>query len=77
MTLLEKLQAAAEPLSDSQIEALVAFARSMRSAPFYNDAPPEALASIERGLAQIARDDTLTVEQLAVRLDQITNSADT
>lgn len=68
MTQLEKLQAAAKSLSDSQIEALIDFAESMQGKSFYETAPPEAIASLERGLAQIDAAQTVSLEELTARL---------
>lgn len=68
MTKLEKLQAAAVSLSDSQIEALIDFAKSMQGKSFYETAPPEAIASLERGLAQIETGQTFSLDELALRL---------
>jgi predicted transcriptional regulator len=51
MTKIEKLTQAATALSDEQLDGLLAYVRSLASEPFYNSAPPEALASLDRGLA--------------------------
>jgi PHD/YefM family antitoxin component YafN of YafNO toxin-antitoxin module len=40
----------------------------MTDEPFYARASPEALASIERGLEQIARGETVSLDELACRL---------
>jgi hypothetical protein len=52
MTKAEQLTAATERLSDEQIDALLSFAQSVAGKPFYDRAPPEALASLERGLVR-------------------------
>ena len=65
MTKAEQLTAVAERLSEEQIEALLSFARSMAEEPFYEKAPPEALASLERGLEQIARGETVSLDELS------------
>ena len=75
MTKIEQLQAAVQSLSEEQVEALISFARSMKGKPFYDSALPEALASIDRGLAQIARGDTVSLEELSRRLDDAAKSA--
>jgi PHD/YefM family antitoxin component YafN of YafNO toxin-antitoxin module len=62
------LTAVAERLSNEQIEALLDFARSMAEEPLYDRAPPEALASLERGLEQLARGETVSLDELANRL---------
>ena len=69
MTKAEQLTAVAERLSEEQIEALLSFARSMAEEPFYEKAPPEALASLERGLEQIARGETVSLDELSKRLE--------
>jgi hypothetical protein len=68
MTKTEQLAAVAGRLSDEQIDALLSFARSMIDEPFYDHAPPEARASIERGLDQIAGGETVTLDELSERL---------
>ena len=69
MTKAEQLTAVAERLSEEQIEALLSFARSMTEEPFYDKAPPEALASLERGLEQVARGETVSLDELSRRLE--------
>jgi len=73
MTKAEQLTAVAERLSEEQIEALLSFARSMAEEPFYEKAPPEALASLERGLEQIARGETVSLDELSKRLGATAN----
>jgi hypothetical protein len=68
MTKTEQLTAVAEQLTDEQIDALLYFAQSMAGQPLYENAPPEALASLERGLEQIARGETVSLDELAERL---------
>jgi predicted transcriptional regulator len=68
MTRFEKLQDAAESLSDEQVDALISLARSMKNKPFYDQAPTEALQSIDRGLAQIECGQTVTLNELSHRL---------
>jgi predicted transcriptional regulator len=68
MTKAEQLTAVAEKLSDEQVDALLSFARSMADEPFYDQAPPDALASLERGLQQVARGETVSLEELSERL---------
>jgi hypothetical protein len=69
MTKTEQLTAVAARLSEEQIDALLSFARSMADEPFYEKAPTEALASLERGLEQIARGDTVSLDELSKRLE--------
>ena len=60
MSKTEQLAAVAERLSEEQVDALLSLAHSMVDEPFYDKAPPEALASLERGLEQIARGETVS-----------------
>ena len=69
MTKAEQLTAVAERLSEEQVDALLSLARSMVDEPFYDKAPPEALASLERGLEQIARGKTVSLDELSKRLE--------
>ena len=68
MTKAEQLTAVAAQLSEEQVDALLSFARSMADEPFYEKAPPEAMASLERGLEQIARAETVSLDELSKRL---------
>ena len=74
MTQLEKLEAAAKALSEPQIEALIGFARSMQGKAYFDTAPPEAIASIERGLAQIDAGLTLSLDELSARMKRSAQS---
>ena len=77
MTKTEQLTAVAEGLSEEQIDALLDFARSMAGEPFYDRAPPEALASLERGLEQISRGEAVSLDQLSKRLKVAAKSSGT
>jgi hypothetical protein len=68
MTKTERLTAVAESLTSEQVDALLDFAQSMAEEPFYDRAPSEALASLERGLGQLERGETVSLEELAGRL---------
>jgi hypothetical protein len=68
MTKTERLAAVAGRLTDEQIDALLDFAQSMTEEPFVERAPPEAVASLERGLEQLARGETVSLDELADRL---------
>lgn len=74
MTKTEQLTAVADRLTEEQIDALLDFAQSMASEPFYDTAPPEALASLERGLEQIARGQAVPLDELAERLQDAAKS---
>lgn len=64
----DELARVAAQLSDEQIESLTDLARAMTERPFYETAPPEALASLRRGLEQLGRGETLTLDELDNRL---------
>lgn len=68
MTKTEQLTAVVGRLSEEQVDALLSFAQSMAEEPFYEGAPPEALASIELGLEQLARGERVSLDELDVRL---------
>ena len=68
MTKAEQLTAVVEGLSEEQVDALLSFAQSMTEEPVYKNAPPDALASIRLGLEQLARDETVSLDELDVRL---------
>ena len=70
MSKTEQLAAVAERLSEEQVDALLSLAHSMVDEPFYDKAPPEALASLERGLEQVARGETVSLDELSRRLDE-------
>jgi hypothetical protein len=69
MSKTEQLAAVAERLSEEQVDALLSLAHSMVDEPFYDKAPPEALASLDRGLEQIARGETVSLDELSRRLE--------
>jgi hypothetical protein len=68
MSRTERLTAVVERLTNEQIEALLDFAQSMADEPFYERAPPAALASLDRGLEQLARGESVGLDELADRL---------
>ena len=68
MTKTEQLTAVAEHLSEEQIDALLSFARTMTDEPLYDKAPPEALASLQRGLEQVARGEIVSLDELSRKL---------
>jgi hypothetical protein len=69
MTKTERLTAIVERLSEDQVDSLLFFAQSMAGKPFYNTAPPEAQASLERGLKQVERGEPLSLDELVERLE--------
>ena len=69
MTKTEQLTVVAAQLSEEQIDALLFFAKSMADEPYYATAPQEALASLERGLDQLDRGETASLDELAKRLE--------
>lgn len=70
MTKVDQLAAAAEALSDDQLDALIDIAKGMKDKPFYYTAPPEALALLDRGLAEIAAGQTIPGEEVFARIDK-------
>ena len=64
MTKMEQLSQTAAALSDEHIDGMIAYAAYLAGQPLYYAAPPEVLASIDRGLAQHARGDTTVVGEL-------------
>lgn len=65
---VEQLIEAAAPLDDEQVDGLIAYARSLASESIYSSAPPEAVASIERGLAEIASGRTVPADAVFARV---------
>ncbi|RTL65994.1 MAG: hypothetical protein EKK41_19495 [Hyphomicrobiales bacterium] len=51
MSKIDKLTEIAGKLSEDQIEGLIHYAQTLVEEPFLDRAPPEALESLERGLA--------------------------
>lgn len=68
MTKIEQISREAAALSDYQLEAALEFIRNMKKEPFFYSAPPEALASIERGREQLARGEQIDLDELSRRL---------
>ena len=68
MSKIEQLTRTAAALSDEQIDGLIVYAAYLAGRPYYYSAPPEALASIERGLEQHERGDTVTATAAFDRL---------
>jgi hypothetical protein len=77
MTKTEELTAIAEKLSEEQLDSLLFFAQSMAERPLLDTAPPEAQASLERGLDQLDRGETVSLEELAKRLEAAARSPGT
>ena len=59
MTKVEQLAATASTLSGDQLDGLLAFGRQLNSAPYYDRAPPAAIASIDRGLSDLGDGKTI------------------
>jgi hypothetical protein len=68
MTKAEQLTAVAERLSEEQIDARLSLAQTMARESFYEKASPEALGSLERGLEQFARGETISLDEVSERL---------
>lgn len=69
MTKVDQLAAAAESLSDQQLDVLIDITRAMKDEPFYYSAPPEALALLDQGLAEIAAGQTIAGDEVMGRID--------
>ena len=74
MTKTEQLTDVAEQLSEEQVDALLSFARSLAEEPFFEKAPAQALTSLERGLRQIDRGETVSMGELSKRLEEAAKS---
>ena len=68
MSKMEQLTRTAAALSDEQIDGLIAYAAYLAGRPLYDIAPPDVLASIDRGLAQHARGETIAASTVFDRL---------
>lgn len=68
MTKVEQLTRTAATLSDEHIDGLIAYAAYLAGQPVYYAAPPEVLASIDRGLAEHARGSTVPATTVFDRL---------
>ena len=68
MTKMEQLTQTAAALSDEHIDGLIAYAAYLAGQPFYDAAPSEVLASIDRGVAHHARGDTMLASTAFDRL---------
>jgi hypothetical protein len=68
MTKIDQLTQAARSLTDEQIDGVLAYAKSLSGEAYYATAPADALASIERGLAQLAASDTRSAGDVFQRL---------
>jgi hypothetical protein len=75
MTKIEHLSQTAAALSEDQLDGLIEYAKYLVSEPFYASAPPEALASIERGLAQHAAGQHIPADQVLARLQRKIDAA--
>jgi predicted transcriptional regulator len=69
MTKITELTKAASDLPAEQLDALIHLAKTMRSAPFLDRAPPDAIAALEQGLAEIAAGKAVEGSKVFERLD--------
>ena len=69
MSKLQTLAEKARDLPPEQIDALIHFAETMRSAPFIEHAPADAMAALEQGLAEIAAGKAIDGPTVFDRLD--------
>ena len=68
MTKIEQITREAQALSEFQQEAALEFIRAMKDQAFFYSAPPEAHASIVRGLAEADSGTTMGFEEVERRL---------
>ena len=68
MTKIEQLTQTAATLSDEQIDGLIAHAAYLAGQPLFYSVPSDVLASIDRGLAQQARGETVPAAEAFARL---------
>jgi len=68
MTKIEQLAQAASGLTEDQIDGLMAYTRYLTGTTYYATATPEALASIERGMAQHAAGEARPAASVFARL---------
>ena len=68
MSKIEELTLTASSLSDEQLDGLINYATYIASEPLYYAAPPDVIASIERGLAENAIGNTLPAEDVFSRI---------
>lgn len=75
MTKIEQLAEAAAALTEEQIDGLMAYTRYLSGPSAYATATPEALASIDRGVAQSAAHDTRPAAAVFARLQMKIDAA--
>ena len=68
MTKIDQLTKTAAALSEEQIDGLIAYAVYLAGQPLYYSAPAEVLASIEFGLAEHARGESIAASTAFARL---------
>jgi hypothetical protein len=69
MSKLTDLTEAARDLPPEQLDALIHLAETMRSAPFLERAPAEAVAALDQGLTEIAAGHAIDGPAVFDRLD--------
>jgi hypothetical protein len=70
MTKVEELTRELEVFTGDQLDGLIAYARYLRSEPYYASAPAEALVSIDRGLADANAGRVTAADDVFARLDK-------
>ena len=70
MTKLDILADSARALSKDQLDALIDFPESMGKRPYIETAPPEALAALDKGLAEIRDGLTVSGTDVFDRIDR-------
>lgn len=70
MTRTEQIVREAAALSEDQQDAALDFIRALKRDPYYHSASPEALAALDRGLAEIAAGQTIAGEDVFDSIDR-------
>jgi predicted transcriptional regulator len=65
----EQIVREAASLTDEQQAAALDFIQAMKREPFYYSAPPEAVAALDKGLAEIAAGETVDGEDVFAAID--------
>ena len=70
MTRTEQIVHEAAALSEDQQAAALDFIRALKRAPYFYSASPEALAALDRGLAEIEAGQVITGEDVFAGIDR-------
>jgi hypothetical protein len=69
MTRTEQIVREAASLSEDQQEAALDFIRALKRVPYFYSVPPEAVAALDRGLAEIEAGQTIAGEDVFSSID--------